>query len=68
MSTGIYTDGNPYGYAININHPIIRPLYLQFKQKNGYRYDEPIPDSERLRFEAEINEKVKKNALNRVTE
>ena len=44
----ILNHGNPYGYRININHPMIRPYYEYHKK----RLNEMIlSDAQRLAFE-----------------
>lgn len=63
----IYTKDNPYGYRYNVNHPYISDLYRRFKQAEGYRWDEPIPDAARLRFEAAISGAIEK-ALSRAND
>lgn len=46
--SSIYAGENPYGYRLNINHPLIRPHYERFKAK----CNTPIlSDAERLEFE-----------------
>lgn len=46
--TSIFNNENPYGYRLNVNHPVIKKLYEGFKIKHGIR----IPsDKERRQFE-----------------
>lgn len=46
--------GNKYGYRLNINHPVINPLYKAYKRKILKTSEVfPISDKERLRFEDE---------------
>ena len=58
----IYANPNPYGYKLNINHPLIRPHYERFKVK----CNTPIlSDKERFEFErlmiAWLEKKAKEN-------
>lgn len=51
----IYAKHNPYGYRININHPVIRPIYERYKEKIG---ENVLSDMQRFRFEAYILDKI----------
>lgn len=42
---------NPYGYRLNINHPLIRKIYWRYKEKNGIPRGYPLSDHERFEFE-----------------
>lgn len=53
----IFTIGNPYGYKVDVNHPLIRPLYEQFKDTIGSKI---LSDKERFHFEALIVQKFGK--------
>lgn len=54
----IYANPNPYGYKLNINHPLIRPHYERYKVK----CDTPIlSDAERLEFERIMLDALMKN-------
>lgn len=56
MNDTIYTQNNPYGYKINVNHPQIKPLYERYKKK----YNILIPtDEERKNFEDIIIKMIK---------
>lgn len=46
----IHTFRNPYGFRLNINHPMILPKYEAFKKKNNIgKYD--MTDELREKFE-----------------
>lgn len=50
--TGMLLIGNKYGYRLNINHEIIRPLYDKYKREVLNTHLEfPISDRERIEFE-----------------
>ena len=58
----VYANPNPYGYKLNINHPLISPHYERFKRK----CNTPIlSDEERFEFErlmiAWFEKKAKEN-------
>ena len=42
---------NPYSYILNINHPVIHPLYMRFKRWKGIPVYCPLSDTERIEFE-----------------
>ena len=49
----IHTFRNPYGFRININHPMILPKYKAFKKKNNIgKYD--MTDELREKFEKQF--------------
>lgn len=52
--TQIYLEGNPYGYKLNIAHPLIRKLYFRYKDSKGIGYSIPLSDQERREFETEV--------------
>lgn len=52
---------NPYDYLVNINHPLIQPLYYRFKQWKGIPRRFPLSDEERFEFENYIKGKYLKN-------
>lgn len=55
--SSIYTKPNPYGYKLNINHPLIRPHYERYKVK----CETPIlSDEQRLEFERLMIEWIEK--------
>lgn len=45
---------NKYGYQININHPLISPLFTRFKCKENLSCRWPISDAARFKFEGYI--------------
>ena len=47
----IFISGNKYGYKVNVNHPLISPLYDRFKDEIGSYI---LSDKERFQFEALI--------------
>ena len=42
---------NPYGFRLNVNHPLIREIYWRFKEKNCIPRRFPLSDNERFDFE-----------------
>lgn len=59
----IYTQGNPYGYRLNLRHPLVQKLYDRYKERLGISRSTPLSDEERLDF----LEKVKIEALRPIT-
>ena len=54
----VYANPNPYGYKLNINHPLIRPHYERFKRK----CNTPIlSDAQRFEFERLMIAALEKN-------
>ena len=54
----IYANPNPYGYKLNINHPLISPHYERFKVK----CNTPIlSDEQRFEFERLMIAALEKN-------
>lgn len=47
---------NPYGYEINISHPVIAPMYEAFKRKRRIPPWCPLSDAQRMTFEELIFE------------
>lgn len=47
----IFTNSNKYGYRLNVNHRLIRPLYERYKEQLGERI---LSDSQRKMFEAKV--------------
>lgn len=56
----IYTDNNPYGYRINVNHPKVRNKYNRYKTWKGVPLSEPLSDEQRLEFEIYLLKKRQK--------
>lgn len=54
----IFTENNPYGYRLNINHPKIHELYLRYKAWKGIPRQFPLSDAERLEFESIVISKL----------
>lgn len=52
--TQIYLEGNPYGYKLNLAHPLILNLYLKYKYKNNIGHNIPLSDVERREFETVV--------------
>ncbi|MDD6659118.1 MAG: hypothetical protein PUE60_03505 [Eubacteriales bacterium] len=49
----LHTFNNPYGFRLNINHPMVLPKYEAFKKKNNIgRYD--MTDELRDKFEKQF--------------
>lgn len=57
----IFMFDNPNGYLVNINHPLIQPLYYRFKEWKGIPRRFPLSDAERLEFEKYIKDKALNN-------
>ena len=47
----IFARDNPSGYQLNVNHPLIRPMYERYKLKLGERI---LSDAQRLEFERKV--------------
>ena len=50
----IYTQGNPYGYRLNLRHPLVQKLYYRYKERLGISRSTPLSDSERQDFEERV--------------
>lgn len=50
----IYTQGNPYGYRLNLRHPLVQKLYYRYKAQLGISRSTPLSDGERLDFEGRV--------------
>lgn len=58
---GVFTENNPYGYKLNINHPTIKPYYERYKRSKGIKL---IPsDKQRLEFEAIMLPRIKEKTV-----
>lgn len=51
---GVYTQGNPYGYRLNLRHPLVQKLYYRYKERMGISRSTPLSDEERLDFEERV--------------
>lgn len=51
---GIYTQGNPYGYRLNLRHPLVQKMYYRYKAKLGISRSTPLSDEERMDFEERV--------------
>lgn len=56
----VFNLNNPYGYQLNINHPIIKEYYYRYKEYKGIPRSIPLTDSERFEFEEIIIKNFKK--------
>jgi hypothetical protein len=54
-----FTKSNPYGYKLNINHPLIREHYERFKVKCGTTI---LSDEQRHEFESYMIPYLEKKA------
>ena len=52
MAEEIFVDNNPYGYQLNIAHPLVNKLYFRYKDSKGIGHSIPLSDRERFEFEA----------------
>lgn len=59
-NTSIFNPNNKYGYKININHPIIRPLYEKCKLKLNIMI---MSDQQRHDFETIILRKIENGEI-----
>lgn len=50
----LYTQGNPYGYRLNLRHPLVQKLYYRYKERMGISRSTPLSDEERLDFEERV--------------
>ena len=50
----IYTQGNPYGYRLNLRHPLVQKLYDRYKERLGISRSTPLSDGERRDFEERV--------------
>lgn len=50
----LYTQGNPYGYRLNLRHPLVEKLYYRYKERMGISRSTPLSDEERLDFEERV--------------
>lgn len=48
----IYNDHNPYNYRINVNHPIVLPIYEKYKSE----LNRGLSDKDRAIFEQQFEE------------
>ena len=61
-SSNPYTEGNPYGYRLNVNHPKVRELYERYKTKVLHEHiAHPVSDAQRVEFENIILRKIEHN-------
>ena len=58
ITASIFCKQNPYGYALNVNHPTINKYYLRYKASKGYDMQRPLSDEERKEFESYLIPKV----------
>ena len=56
----VYCNENPYGYKLNISHPIVSKFYKQYKEEIGAG-NYPLSDAERFEFERRFFEWIKNN-------
>lgn len=47
---------NPYGYKLDIRHPLVAKLYWRYKKQHHIPHWCPLSDAERLDFEAQVVE------------
>lgn len=52
---------NKYGYALNVNHPVINDLLRRYKKWKGLPNHFPLSDKERHEFESYVLKKLNKN-------
>lgn len=50
----LYTQDNPYGYRLNLRHPLVQKLYYRYKNKLGISRNTPLSDGERQDFEERV--------------
>lgn len=44
----IHNQNNPYGFQININHPLVKPKWEKYKKQVGLMTDEKRMEFERI--------------------
>ena len=49
--TSPYTNGNPYGYRLHLQHPLVYRCYVRYKEARGIGSGVPLSDEERRVFE-----------------
>lgn len=54
---------NPYGYKLNVNHPLINKIYLRYKEQHGIASRIPLNDTERNEFERVTLEYLQKKGI-----
>lgn len=54
MDRSIFTEKNPYGFALNVNHPRVAKWYQQFKAEKKQPRIFPLSDDLRMEFETRI--------------
>ena len=47
---------NRYGYQLDLKDPLVQKLYWRYKDKHHIPHWCPLPDDERLDFEAQVIE------------
>ena len=45
------TQGNPYGYRYNVNHPWVNPIYREYSREIGVPYGFALTDLQRRGFD-----------------
>ena len=50
--TGVLLENNPYGFRVNVNHPLVRPYYERYQRYCHMPDWCPMSDDERREFEA----------------
>ncbi len=61
MENTIFNSNNQYGFLININHPLIFPLYIRYKKIKKLALHFPISDKDRFEFETTIFKTLEKS-------
>lgn len=60
----LYTQGNPYGYRLNLRHPLVEKLYYRYKERMGISRSTPLSDEERLDFEERVIPWLERRKIN----
>jgi hypothetical protein len=50
-NNSVFLFNNPYGFKININHPLINTIYRRFKDYKRIPAKSPLSNNERKEFE-----------------
>ena len=63
VDSSIYTEGNQYGFLININHPVMHRFYEAYLKKLNIPKHIGLTDKQRFDFEARISELIRKRII-----
>ena len=58
MLRRVYNVNNKYGYALNVNNPVLKEWYLAYMRRNDIHI--PPSDKVRLEWEAKVHKYIKR--------